>query len=216
MSNEDFNNPSALVRGAINEHFTREEAVALAAEWGRASTEFRTDDGTPYQKVTLSQDRLKAMLEAAVSAKLAGWRKQESVAMLRTKGLVRAFATEAGYELPDGDYPLYAHPRPAQPVNVGLVRASITDAPAVLNLNDKAMWVLGYNDALSRAQAIPAQPTIPPELLTDQGVHLAMVRGQIAKISMLQCAHSHGETAVAEYRALTESIVPPMNSEDPS
>ncbi len=29
MSTTDFNNPSALARGAINEHFTREEAVAF-------------------------------------------------------------------------------------------------------------------------------------------------------------------------------------------
>lgn len=30
-------------------------------------------------------------------------------------------------------------------------RATIADAPAVLNMNDKAMWVLGYNAAAERA-----------------------------------------------------------------
>jgi hypothetical protein len=30
---------------------------------------------------------------------------------------------------------------------------TIADAPAFLNTNDKAMWVLGYNAAVERAQA---------------------------------------------------------------
>lgn len=32
-------------------------------------------------------------------------------------------------------------------------RVTIEDAPAVLNLNDRAMWVLGFNEALERCAA---------------------------------------------------------------
>ena len=31
-------------------------------------------------------------------------------------------------------------------------RVTIADAPAVLNTNDKAMWVLGYNEAVEAAE----------------------------------------------------------------
>ncbi len=37
-------------------------------------------------------------------------------------------------------------------------------------------------------------------LQTAEGVHMAMLTGKIAKISMLQCAHTHGEAAVTEYQ----------------
>jgi hypothetical protein len=32
-------------------------------------------------------------------------------------------------------------------------QATIKDAPAVLNTNDRAMWVLGFNEALERCRA---------------------------------------------------------------
>lgn len=34
-------------------------------------------------------------------------------------------------------------------------RATISDAPAVLNLQDKAMWVLGFNAAVDALAALP-------------------------------------------------------------
>jgi hypothetical protein len=49
-------------------------------------------------------------------------------------------------------------------------QATIKDAPAVLNLNDKAMWVLGYNAALASqhiadVQAEGSYPALPePEV----------------------------------------------------
>jgi hypothetical protein len=36
-------------------------------------------------------------------------------------------------------------------------RATIADAPAVLNTNDKAMWVLGFNAALDRVIEVKAR-----------------------------------------------------------
>lgn len=42
-------------------------------------------------------------------------------------------------------------------------------------------------------------------LQTAEGVHMAMLTGKIAKISMLQCAHTHGEDCVREYRQAVEA-----------
>lgn len=55
-------------------------------------------------------------------------------------------------------------------------RATINDAPAVLNLNDKAMWVLGYNAALD-ASPVPS-PDQGAELLDIiQTIELGLTRG---------------------------------------
>lgn len=61
-------------------------------------------------------DQVRQVVAAAL-AKQAG--QSEAVAMVRTKGTVRAFPLDAAYELPDGDYKCYTTPQPspvAQPV----------------------------------------------------------------------------------------------------
>lgn len=57
----------------------------------------------------------------------------------------------------------------------------------------------------ARAIIATATPSTGALLEDSEGVHLAMMSGKIAKISMLQCAHTHGEQAVADYRRLTEN-----------
>ncbi|MBL8505907.1 MAG: Lar family restriction alleviation protein [Methylobacillus glycogenes] len=52
------------------------------------------------------------------------------------------------------------------------------------------------------------QAKVMSALQTESAVHAHMVAGKIAKISMLNCAHTHGEEAVTKYRALTEAQQP--------
>lgn len=40
------------------------------------------------------------------------------------------------------------------------------------------------------------------ELQKPEVVHVCMLRGIVAKISMMDCAHTHGEQAVTDYRKL--------------
>lgn len=54
-------------------------------------------------------------------------------------------------------------------------------------------------------------------LLDPEIVHTMMLKGTMAKISMMQCAHTHGEAAVVAYRQLTEQVnAAPQEPDEPT
>lgn len=55
-------------------------------------------------------------------------------------------------------------------------RATINDAPKVLNINDRAMWVLGYNAALDAAP-VPAPDRAAELQDIVQTIELGLKRG---------------------------------------
>lgn len=100
---------------------------------------------------------------------------------------------------------MLAAPQPSQGAEPQMVVAMDEGArePRIISWNKLAIgthW-------LYAAPHPPVSAELPPALKTAEGVHAAMLRGTLPKISMIQCAHTHGEEAVASYRAQIESPV---------
>lgn len=71
-------------------------------------------------------------------------------------------------------------------------------------LNGRAAITARHEKTTPAPVALGGEKGIAEMLKDPAVVHANMLRGTIAKISMLQCAHTHGEAAVAEYQRVTE------------